>query len=292
MPDYSFGKIYTIRCRYDDNLIYVGSTVEKKLCDRMSKHRSNSKQDRCINIPLYQEVNKTNWDDWFMELYEDCPCESKEQLNKREGQIIREIGTLNKQVAGRSRKEYRIDNSDKLKQYHKQYRQENAAKLNEYKCENAERIKERRKEYCQENAERIKEISKEYYHDNFEKINEKNKQYNRENAEKLKEYRRQYYQDNADKIQEYNKEYRRNNSEKIKEISKEYLRNNSEKIKEYRRNNAEKQKEYRRENAAKLHEYTSELITCQCGSVIARGGFARHKRTNKHIENMKKMIDT
>ena len=229
MPDYSFGKIYTIRCRYDDNLIYVGSTVEKKLCDRMSKHRCDSKRDRFMNYPLYQEVNKTNWDNWFMELYEDYPCESKEQLNKREGQIIREIGTLNKQVAGRTLKEYLLENADK--------------------------IKERKKEYRQENAEKIKGKRKQYYRANSEKIKEKNKQYNCENAEKIKEKNKQYNCENAEKIQAY-------------------------------------QKQYYQENAAKLNERQYEKITCECGSTIVRGGFARHKRTNKHIENMKKMIDT
>ncbi len=169
MPDYSFGKIYTIRCRYDDNLIYVGSTVEKKLCDRMSKHRGQSKQDKCINKPLYKEVNKTNWDNWFMELYEDYPCESKEQLNRREGEVIREIGTLNKVIAGRSPKEY-----------------------------------------------------------------------HRENAEKIHEKKKQYYRDNAE-----------------------------------------------RRNA-----YKREKITCECGSTIVRGGFASHKRTNKHMKNMEKLIHT
>ena len=220
MRDYKQGKIYTIRCKYDDSLIYVGSTVEH-LCVRMARHRGKSKRDECINIPLYQEVNKTNWDDWYIELYEDCPCESKAQLNRREGEVIREIGTLNKVIAGRTKQEYH-----------------------------------------RENTEKIHEKKKQYYRDNFEKINEKNKQYNRENAEKLKEYFKQYRQENAAKINEY----KRANAERIKEWKKEYCR----------------------ENAAKLHKYTSELITCQCGSVIARGGYARHTRTNKHIEKMKK----
>jgi hypothetical protein len=73
----------------------VGSTV-KRLCRRMTTHRGHSKRDEHMNKPLYQEVNKTNWDDWYIELFEDYPCENKEQLNRREGQIIREIGTLNK----------------------------------------------------------------------------------------------------------------------------------------------------------------------------------------------------
>ena len=43
-------------------------------------------------------------------MYENYPCENKEQLNKREGEIIREIGTVNKQIAGRTYKEYYEDN--------------------------------------------------------------------------------------------------------------------------------------------------------------------------------------
>ena len=239
MRDYKQGKIYTIRCKYVDSLIYVGSTVER-LCVRMARHRASSKRYECMDYRLYQEVNKTNWDDWFIELYEDCPCESKEQLNKREGQIIREIATLNKRVAGRTKQEYYLENAARLNENKKQYRRENA-----------ERIKERRKEYCQENAERIKEISKEYYRDNCEKIIEKNKQYNRENADKIQEYRLE----NADKIQEYNKEYRR-------------------------------------ENAARLNERQNEKINCECGAIITRCGFARHKRSDKHAKKMEKMIDT
>jgi hypothetical protein len=214
MPNYSLGKIYTIRCRYDDDLIYVGSTVEKLLCDRMSKHRAKSKRDECINYPLYQEVNKTNWDDWFMELYQDYPCENKAQLNKREGEVIREIGTLNKQIAGRTLKEYYQDNTDKIREKQKHYKQINADK-----------IKLKKKQYYNDNAERIKENGKEYYHNYAEKIKEREKQ-------------------------------------------------------------------YRRENAARINAYQSEQITCECGAIIARSGNARHKRTNKHIENMKKMIDT
>ena len=209
MRDYKQGKIYTIRCKYDDSLIYVGSTVER-LCVRMSKHRGKSKRDECINKPLYQEVNKTTWDDWYIELYEDCPCESKEQLNKREGQIIREIGTLNKQIAGRTKKEF--------------------------------------------------------YRENFEKIREKQKQYRRDNTVHLKEI---------------NKQYRRENAARLNENKKQYYIDNIEKYKQYHQDNAEKRNGYKR-----------ELITCQCGGVISRGGFAQHTRTNKHIENMKKMIDT
>jgi len=100
MPDYQKGKIYTIRCRKDPSLIYVGSTTQK-LCDRMTTHR-NIKH----GCSFYSQVE--DWNDWYIELYEDFPCERREQLVKREGEVTREIGTLNKNIAGRTRQEYRI----------------------------------------------------------------------------------------------------------------------------------------------------------------------------------------
>ena len=57
-------------------------------------------------------MNETDINDWYIELYEDCPCDRKEELNKREGQVIREIGLLNKEIAGRTFEEYREDKKE------------------------------------------------------------------------------------------------------------------------------------------------------------------------------------
>ena len=137
MPDYQQGKIYTIRCRTDDTLIYVGSTIQP-LSVRIGSHKIMSKMEKNQNILLYRTVNN-NWDDWFIELYEEFPCENKEQLCKKEGEVIRLIGTLNSQIAGRTdkeyyennklklleqMKEYYINNKDKILEYQKQYKQE------------------------------------------------------------------------------------------------------------------------------------------------------------------------
>ncbi len=108
---YKNGKIYTIRCKNDDSLIYVGSTVQP-LFKRWYTHKNNLNNEKCNNFLLYKKMRETNIEDWYIELYEEFSCENKEQLNKREGQIIREIGTLNKQIAGRTSKEYIEDNKD------------------------------------------------------------------------------------------------------------------------------------------------------------------------------------
>ena len=96
MPDYQKGKIYTIRNKNDTNLIYVGSTCDVYLSNRMGKHRTLSK--RLPNNHFYKNIE--DWNDWYIELYENYPCNNKNELTKREGEVIRQIGTLNMKNAG------------------------------------------------------------------------------------------------------------------------------------------------------------------------------------------------
>ncbi len=80
MPNYQDGQIYTIRCRTDNTLIYVGSTT-MTLSRRMTYHRIRSKTS---NTKFYTCVNG-NWEGWYIELYKVYPCENKQQLCRREG---------------------------------------------------------------------------------------------------------------------------------------------------------------------------------------------------------------
>jgi len=95
---YQNGKIYTIRCYNDDTLIYVGSTIEKYLSKRMAKHKSG------ITCSLFQYVNG-KWNDWYIELYENYPCNNKDLLRKREGEVTRIIDKINKRIERRNDKE-------------------------------------------------------------------------------------------------------------------------------------------------------------------------------------------
>jgi hypothetical protein len=175
MPDYSNGKIYTIRNREDNNKIYVGSTIQP-LYKRLDSHKRDSKRENHKNMKLYIEVNN-NWDNWYIELYENYSCNNREELYKKEGEIIRLIGTLNSRIEGRDMKQYCIDNKDKIKEYH---------------IENADIIKEYKKKYHIKNADKLKEKSKIHYDNNKEKNKERDKQYRIENADKIKEYMKQY----------------------------------------------------------------------------------------------------
>jgi len=100
MPNYQLGIIYTIRSLSSPEM-YVGSTTQS-LTRRMSGHRRDYKRNQVLGLPKHII---TDISEWYIELYELFPCNLKCELEKREGQIMREIGTLNKNIPGMSDKE-------------------------------------------------------------------------------------------------------------------------------------------------------------------------------------------
>ena len=159
--DYSKGKIYKITNDYNDD-VYVGSTCDT-LVKRFSLHKIESTNERSKHRKIYNAFNEIGFERFRIELLEDYPCEDIYQLRQREGYYIRQIGTLNKVISGRTDNEYKEDNKELIKERNKHYREDNK-----------ELIKERNKNYIENNKEVIKERKKKYYDANREKIlNEK-----------------------------------------------------------------------------------------------------------------------
>ncbi len=91
MPDYQNGKIYPIRCKTDEDLVYIGSTINT-LTRRWYNHKQDSNRKQSEINTIMRDVGIDNF---YTELYELYPCNSKLELKKREGEIQRKIGTLN-----------------------------------------------------------------------------------------------------------------------------------------------------------------------------------------------------
>lgn len=142
--DYKNGKIYTIRSHQTDK-IYIGSTTQP-LSKRLSGHKGKYKcylNGKDIYLTSFEILK---FEDVYIELLEECPCDNKNQLFKREGELIRaEPNCVNKVVAGRTdeqyrdhnrdkilekKKEYYTNNTDKHMAYQKQYRELNRDKIN------------------------------------------------------------------------------------------------------------------------------------------------------------------
>ena len=124
---YENGKIYVVKCKYDDSLIYVGSTINT-LEGRFKNHKTKRRSLYQYANSLYQYVNG-DWDNWYIELYEDYPCKNKNHLERREGVVQREIATINKRIAGRTHKEYHQDNREKIIEQQRQKYQNNREKI-------------------------------------------------------------------------------------------------------------------------------------------------------------------
>ena len=157
--NYQNGKIYQILNNIDDD-VYVGSTCQT-LSQRMTYHRSDAK--RGVVSKVYQKMREVGIEHFYIELIEVSPCNSIEELLKREGHFIRELGTLNNKVAGRSKKEYYIETIDKRQQYLEIHKVQIAEKKKEYREVHNEHISEYNKEYHEANKVHIQERRKATY---------------------------------------------------------------------------------------------------------------------------------
>ena len=183
--DYKNGKIYAIRSHQTDQ-IYIGSTCSP-LSKRLYQHKANYKGYLNKKYHYASSHEITQYDDAYIELLEECPCENKIQLYKKEGELIRENNCVNKHIAGRTikenKREYYEQNKDKIKEYYEQ----NRDKIKEYYEQNKDKIKEYNREYREQNRDNIKENKREYYEQNRDKIKENNREYREQNRDNIKE---------------------------------------------------------------------------------------------------------
>jgi len=148
--DYENGRIYKIEpiCDHKENEVYYGSTSQK-LCKRMDAHRGNynqwKKNGKARKVRVYDLFDKYGIENCRIYLIENYPCDSKEQLESREGYYIKNNVCVNKYVAGRTPKQYYNDNKEKTKKYYN---------------DNKEKLVEKQKKYYKDNKEKMYNKSK------------------------------------------------------------------------------------------------------------------------------------
>lgn len=157
MPvDYSKAKIYALRS-YQTDQIYIGSTCSP-LSKRLWGHKADYvRRDRKGYITSFEIIK---YDDCYIELIEEYPCENKEQLHRHEGEHIRETDNcVNKIIAGRSKNEYYKEAGEIEKK--REYFQKNKDKITDYQIKyreaNVEKLRAQKKEYSERNRNVIKE---------------------------------------------------------------------------------------------------------------------------------------
>jgi hypothetical protein len=183
MTNYSNGKIYKI---VGGDECYIGSTTKARLCQRMTAHRSDYlkwKNGERHFVSSYHLFDKYGVENCVIELIELYPCNSKDELNAREGMYIKSETCVNRNIAGRSIQAYYQDNKEKLKDYQKQHYEQNKETVLEvqrtYYQNNKEKIKDYQKQHTEQNKETVQatnRISSKKYRDlNKDAILEKSK---------------------------------------------------------------------------------------------------------------------
>lgn len=146
MPDYSKGKIYKIVCN-ETGLVYIGSTTQD-LNIRISDHKKDYNawlQGKIHYVTSFDIIKNNNY---YIQLIEEYPCESKTELEMREGYFQKQIECVNTRIAGAAcgdRQEY-------MKEYHKKYELTDKRKeynktrrsTPEYKAHHRDYMRERR----------------------------------------------------------------------------------------------------------------------------------------------------
>jgi hypothetical protein len=170
MPDYSKGKIYKLVC---GDLTYIGSTIQS-LAKRKGGHKVAYKKYKYENSKIYYtsfqlfELDEPNdYKNIDIILIENCPCENREQLIRRERFHIENTECVNKNIPISTRSEikqrWREKNREKVNKYARIYNKK-------YREENGERIRERGRKYYEKNREKELERGRKYYEKNKEKI--------------------------------------------------------------------------------------------------------------------------
>jgi hypothetical protein len=286
---YSKGKIYKVFNTINDE-IYVGSTVQS-LSDRLIKHKDDVRANKEYQTTICKLMTELGQDNFFIELIEDYPCTSRQELNAREGFWIKQIGTVNKCIMGRTKAEHFQDNKDKTKEkraeYKKQYMIENKDKIVEQRKEYYERTKEQKQEY--QKSDKVKawkntkvecpcggsyNLSNKSTHFKCvkhlayeEALNNPNaeverelaaKQKKEEQIQKRKETQKAYRETHKEQISEQCKKYHEEKKDEIQEYKREHYEKNKEaivaKVQKWYQENKEKKKEYDKLRRARLKE--------------------------------------
>ena len=156
MVNYSNTKIYKIWSPQGAN-IYIGSTTKKYLSQRMDSHRHDYKSETVVKTTSKLIFEEYGVENCFIELIEAKDCKDSHESSQLEGHYIRTMDCVNKNIPGRTMKEYRETNKETIKEY----RDINKNKMKEYQAINKEKLKEYFKIYQKANREKINQQQRE-----------------------------------------------------------------------------------------------------------------------------------
>ena len=157
------GIVYKLFCRNSSiTEFYIGSTIDFKARKYDHKKRCNNSKYKQYNYKVYRYIrNNGGFDNWDFEILLQVEVENEKELRLNyEAKYQLDLKPeLNDRIEGRTKKEWYIDNKQKILQTRKEYYEDHKEELSEYQ-----------KEYRENNKEKIRQTQKEYREDHKEKF--------------------------------------------------------------------------------------------------------------------------
>ena len=158
MVNYQEGKVYKIVDKTTGN-IYIGSTAEKYLSQRLQRHIASYKRyidpnKKQLYMTSFEIFKNNNFEILLLETY---PCNNKYELEVKERYYIENNTCINKVIPTRTKKEHYEVNKKKIIEKNKEYYEVNKTEKKEYQKEYYENNKEKMKEYYKKNKEKFLE---------------------------------------------------------------------------------------------------------------------------------------
>ncbi len=206
--DFSKGLIYSIVCKTDETLIYIGSTTNYTKRKNQHKKICRNENNKGHNLQVYVMIRANGgWDNFEMKPVKEFPCDNVIQLTIEEERLRKELqANLNTRRAFVSEEE--------AKELRQKYRDENKAEIQKYYQDH----KTEAKKYRQEHKTEMNEYAKQYREDPI-------------HAATNKEYLRKYRETHAAELKEKD---RLRNDEKNKKAREKRLANKEERNKKLR----------------------------------------------------------
>jgi hypothetical protein len=207
--DYANTIIYKIVCNdLSITECYVGHTTDFVRRKQSHKNRCANEKDKKYNLKIYKIILENGgWENFTMVVIELFPCNNSIKACKRERELYEELDCkMNTNFPQRDKKEYYIENKEKIAMANTEYRKKKEVK-----------IAIKKKEWSKNNIEEIAMKQKEYYIANREQIILKAHIYYDSHKDEISQQQKSYQVSNKEKIIEYTKFYRLSNKEQIKE---------------------------------------------------------------------------
>jgi hypothetical protein len=266
---YQRGKIYSMTG--DDGHYYIGSTTQT-LIIRFNQHKELSKTH---DTRIYEYCKRVGWKNITIELLEDYPCDSSEELHEREEYHLAPVRDdplcLNTNRAHLT--------AEERKMIGKQYYEENREQITCYQAW-----------YSEEHPDRVAACQAAYKASHRKELAEKQRAYAKEHKEELSIKKKEYNASHKEKLQAYFKKYVEENKEAVAARKSAWAQRKKEETKEERAEQSRIKREAREQKTQQRITHENTIVTCECGGTYQNYRKKRHDSSGLHQRFMETQL--